>query len=57
MCILKLISEKDYYGYDIMKEIHNYFPEVNESTFYAVLRRLHIDGWHHLKEIVSKFNI
>jgi PadR family transcriptional regulator PadR len=32
------------YGYDVMKSMKRYFPEVNESTFYAILRRLHADG-------------
>ena len=41
MCILYFISKKDFYGYDIMKIINPYFPDVAESTFYAILRRLH----------------
>ena len=41
MCILCIISKKDFYGYDIMKIIKPYFPDVAESTFYAILRRLH----------------
>ncbi len=40
MCILYLISKKDFYGYDIMKTIQPHFPDVAESTFYAILRRL-----------------
>jgi PadR family transcriptional regulator PadR len=32
------------YGYDVMKLLKQHFPEVNESTFYAILRRLHADG-------------
>lgn len=41
MCILWLISQEDLYGYDILKKMNNYFPEINESAFYAILRRIH----------------
>ena len=44
MCILYCISEKDMYGYDIMQKIHQYFPELDESTIYSILRRLHKNG-------------
>ena len=40
MCILYLVSQEDMYGYTIMKKMSKYFPEVNESTFYSILRRL-----------------
>jgi len=43
MCVLFLVSDKEMYGYDVMKAMRQYFPEVNESTFYAILRRLHAD--------------
>lgn len=41
MCILYQLSQKDYYGYPLMQEMKVIFPEVNDSTFYAILRRLH----------------
>ncbi|MBR3841027.1 MAG: PadR family transcriptional regulator [Erysipelotrichales bacterium] len=44
LCILLLLRNGDLYGYDIMKQMNVYFPEVNESTFYAILRRLAKDG-------------
>lgn len=44
MCILRYIEEKTPYGYDIIQNLHTYFPEVNESTFYAILRRLKGEG-------------
>jgi len=44
MCLLHVISEKEMYGYDIMKKMSVYFPEVNESTFYSILRRLNKEG-------------
>lgn len=44
LCILHICSEQDRYGYEIMKLVTENFPEINESTIYAVLRRLHADG-------------
>jgi PadR family transcriptional regulator PadR len=44
MCVLFTLREKEMYGYDVMKSMKQYFPEVNESTFYAILRRLYADG-------------
>lgn len=40
MCILFLVSKEDIYGYELIKLLQEYFPEVNQSTFYAILRRL-----------------
>lgn len=44
MCILHSIKEESLYGYDIIQKMHIFFPEVVESTFYAILRRLHREG-------------
>ena len=44
MCILYIISQEEMYGYDIMKYMGKFFPEVDESTFYAILRRLNKEG-------------
>lgn len=44
MCLLYKLSQKDYYGYNLMQEMKIMFPEVNDSTFYAILRRLHKEG-------------
>lgn len=44
LCILQAIGSKERYGYEVMKEITAAFPEVTESTAYAVLRRLHSTG-------------
>lgn len=41
MCILYQLSQRDYYGYPLMQEMKAIFPEVNDSTFYAILRRLY----------------
>lgn len=40
MCILHYLSQKDYYGYDIMRLMSSHFHDVSASTFYAILRRL-----------------
>lgn len=44
MCLLYKLSQKDYYGYNLMQEMKLLFPEVNDSTFYAILRRLKEEG-------------
>lgn len=44
MCILQVVSSGDLYGYEIMKTVSAAFSDINESTVYAVLRRLHSDG-------------
>jgi len=44
MCVLFAIRDTEMYGYDVIKFMRRFFPEVNESTFYAILRRLHADG-------------
>lgn len=44
MCVLYYITQEEAYGYDIMQKMHTFFPEVNESTFYSILRRLHKNG-------------
>lgn len=52
LCILHIIvSNELIYGYDLIKRMHIYFPEVNESTFYSILRRLYKSN---LTEIVLK---
>lgn len=43
LCMLHIISRGDMYGYEIMKEVTKAFAGINESTVYAVLRRLHAD--------------
>lgn len=44
-CILHIISRHDLYGYEIMKQITAVFTDTNESTVYAILRRLLADGY------------
>lgn len=44
MCLLQAIGQESAYGYDVIQSLHGFFPDVAESTFYAVLRRLHREG-------------
>ncbi len=44
LCLLQCLHKGEQYGYDIIQQMHRYFPDVMESTFYAVLRRLARDG-------------
>lgn len=44
MCLLYKLSLKDYYGYNLMKEMKVLYPEVSDSTFYAILRRIYKEG-------------
>ncbi|MCI9575765.1 MAG: PadR family transcriptional regulator [Clostridiales bacterium] len=39
-CLLHQISKKERYGYDLLKQVADAFPSVQESTIYAILRRL-----------------
>lgn len=43
MCILHLLRE-DRYGYDLIKIVQKIFDDTDESTIYAILRRLHKEG-------------
>ncbi len=44
MCILHIISGEELYGYDIIQRLRQFFPEVAQSAFYAILRRLNKEG-------------
>lgn len=44
ICILQLLKEEDRYGYDLIKILKKFFPETEESTLYAILRRLNKEG-------------
>jgi len=44
MCLLAILSKEEQYGYDIIRRMQGYFPETNESSFYAILRRLKSEG-------------
>lgn len=44
-CVLLLIRKDNLYGYDIVKIIQKYFANTEESTIYAILRRLCNEGY------------
>ena len=44
LCLLQCLSGEPKYGYDIIQTMRACFPEVTESTFYAILRRLAKEG-------------
>lgn len=39
MCVLALVSQKDYYGYELVEKISQQI-EISEGTIYPILRRL-----------------
>lgn len=44
-CILKVISMKETYGYEISEMLHEYgFSEISEGTIYPLLLRLEKNG-------------
>lgn len=43
-CLLHQIAQKETYGYDLLKILSDAFPSVQESTIYAILRRLRGSG-------------
>ena len=44
LCLLQCLSGEPKYGYDIIQAMRAHFPEVTQSTFSAILRRLHKEG-------------
>ncbi len=44
LCLLQCLSGEPKYGYDIIQTMRGCFPDVTESTFYAILSRLAREG-------------
>lgn len=44
LCVLKLIQQKDLYGYATVQKV-SFYIEVTESTIYPLLRRLTKEGY------------
>ncbi len=44
ICILKLLEKEKQYGYELVKTMQQFFPDTDESTLYAILRRLNKEG-------------
>lgn len=45
LCLLHLLTEEDLYGYEILRRLHESFPDTQESAVYALLRGLCKDGY------------
>lgn len=44
MCVLALVSRRDYYGYELVETISRHI-EISEGTIYPILRRLTADKY------------
>lgn len=45
LCLLHMLSYEDLYGYEILRRLHESFPDTQESAIYALLRRLCKEGY------------
>lgn len=44
LCLLHLMVQGDQYGYELLRRLHEVFPDVQESAIYAILRGLCREG-------------
>lgn len=44
LCLLNLLAQRDWYGYEMLSRVHSAFPDTNESVVYALLRGLNKEG-------------
>ena len=44
LCLLQLLFQGDQYGYELLRRLHDGFPDTQESAVYAILRGLCRDG-------------
>ena len=45
LCILNLLEQGPEYGYELLRKLHDAFPNTQESGIYAILRDLCRDGY------------
>lgn len=45
LCLLHLLAQGDQYGYDLLRRLHDAFPDTQESAVYALLRGLCREGY------------
>lgn len=45
LCLLYLLAQRDWYGYEMLARIHGAFPDTGESAVYALLRGLQKAGF------------
>ena len=53
LCLLHLLSAGDQYGYQLLRQVHDAFPDTQESAVYAILRGLCREGltqWYYGEE-------
>lgn len=44
LCLLHVLNQGDQYGYELLRLLHDVFPDVQESAIYAILRQLCREG-------------
>ena len=44
LCLLHVLNQGDQYGYELLRRLHDVFPDVQESAIYAILRQLCREG-------------
>lgn len=44
LCLLSSVRKEPRYGYDVIRSLREFFPDVEDSAFYVILRRLHREG-------------
>ena len=44
LCLLQILSRGDEYGYELLRQLHDGFPDTQESAVYALLRGLCREG-------------
>jgi len=45
LCLLHLMAQRDQYGYELLRRLHDVFPDTQESAIYALLRGLCREGY------------
>lgn len=45
LCLLHLLTQGDRYGYDLLRQLRERFPDTQESNLYALLRTLCREGY------------
>ena len=45
LCLVHLLAQGDQYGYDLLRRLHDAFPDTQESAVYALLRGLCRNGY------------
>lgn len=44
LCVLSLLTQRDFYGYELVEYISNYI-NISEGTIYPLLRRFRTEGY------------